>query len=153
MLANISCRKLYIGLVIIGLGATSSVMGAEDKLEPLALRTIMSDMGENMQAITDGISLENWQQVEKNAALIADHPQPPMAEKKRIMSLFGAKMAEFKTLDGKTHDAARVLSEVSKRADGFEIIAAFTQLQNTCLTCHVKFRKSFQAHFYKSTTQ
>jgi len=116
--------------------------------EPMALHKIMEDMGKNMQTIVDGISHEDWVLVEKTAPLIANHPQPPMSEKKKIMAFFAADMSKFKSYDTKTHDAARVLGEVAAGKDGQAIISNFATLQNTCLMCHQNFRESFKSHFY-----
>ena len=116
--------------------------------EPLALRKIMQDMGKNMQTIADGISREDWKLVENTAPLIAEHPQPPLTEKIRILAYVGTDVSKFKSHDGKTHEAARVLEESATRDDGYAVIADFATLQNTCLMCHQRFRKSFQEHFY-----
>jgi cytochrome c556 len=116
--------------------------------EPLALRKIMQDMGKNMQTITDAISREDWKLVEKTAPLIANHPQPPMSEKKHIIAFVGKDMSKFKGYDGKTHAAARLLKETAARKDGYGIITDFATLQNSCLMCHQRFRKPIQQHFY-----
>ena len=116
--------------------------------EPLVLRKIMQDMDKNMQTITEGISREDWKLVEETAPQIADHPQPPLSEKVRIMAFVGTDASKFKQSDGKTHEAARVLEESAAREDGYAVIADFATLQNTCLMCHQRFRKLFQEHFY-----
>ncbi len=126
----------------ISAGSTSS------SSEPMVLRKIMQDMGKNMQTIAGGISREDWALVEKTAPQIADHPQPPLSEKARIMAFVGTDVSKFKGYDGKTHEAARVLGEAAAREDGYAVIADFAALQNTCLMCHQSFRKPFQAHFY-----
>ncbi len=144
-------QRLLMGLIVVFSMAPVFVQAEETDIEPLALQKIMSDMGENMQAITAGISAENWQQVEKNAVLIADHPQPPIIDKVRIMSFIGMQMGAFKELDGKTHEAARKLAKTVNSQNGYEIIAAFSELQNTCMACHVKFRQSYVKHFYPAT--
>ena len=149
-------RRLTAGVVIImtcsqAFAETSAETSASSSLsftEPLALRKIMQDMGENMQIITDGISREDWQLVEKTAPQIADHPTPPLSEKVRILAFVGTDISKFKAYDGKTHEAARVLGEAAVREDGYAVIADFATLQNTCLMCHQRFRKSFQEHFY-----
>lgn len=124
--------------------------GADDatRAKPLALRKIMRDMGENMQKVTDAISREDWSTVGKIAPLIADHPQPPLAEKLRILSFIGADTAKFRGYDGKTHDAAKALEQAAARGDGPSLISSFAELQNSCLGCHQNFRKQFLEHFY-----
>lgn len=116
--------------------------------EPLALQKIMNDLGRNMQLITDGISREDWERVEKIAPLIADHPQPPLAEKMRIMRFVGTDMGRFKAYDGETHDQAQAVARAAKARDGRSVILAFQKLQTSCYNCHSEFRKPFMAHFY-----
>lgn len=117
-------------------------------VEPLALQQIMKDLGKNMQVITDGISREDWELVEKTAPLIADHPQPPFSEKMRIMGFMGTNMGRFKAHDGETHDQAQAAGKAAKAKDGQGVILAFQKLQSSCYSCHSEFRKPFVEHFY-----
>ena len=148
----IKSRSLTAGVVIIischQAFAETSASSTASSAVPLALRKIMQEMGENMQVIADVISREDWKLVEKTAPLIADHPQPPLSEKIRILTYVGTDVSKFKSYNGKTHEAARVLEESAAREDGYAVIADFSTLQNTCLMCHQSFRKSFQEHFY-----
>lgn len=116
--------------------------------EPLVLQKVMKDLGKNMQTITDGISRGDWELVEKTAPLIADHPQPPMTEKMRIMSFMGTNMGKFKAHDGETHDQAQAVGKAAKAKDGPGVILAFQKLQTSCYNCHSEFRKPFVEHFY-----
>jgi len=142
-------NSLSLAVVIFSIACGPSFAEtSEATVEPLVLQKIMRDMGENMQLITDGISREDWKQVEKNALLVADHPQPPLSEKVRIMAFAGTNISKFKKHDGETHGAARTLAESAAREDGYAIIADFATLQNNCLMCHQRFRKSFVEHFY-----
>jgi len=124
--------------------ATSGAHAAE----PLALQKVMKDLGKNMQVITDGISREDWELVEKTAPLIADHPQPPFGEKMRIMGFVGTNMAKFKAYDGETHDQAQAIGKAARAKDGPGVILAFQKLQTSCYNCHSEFRKPFVEHFY-----
>jgi len=151
-LKYIKISSLVAGIaIIIVCGqafAETAANSTTGSIEPLALRKIMQDMGENMQTIADGISREDWELVEITAPQIADHPRPPLSERARIMAFVGADVSKFKGFDGKTHEAARVLGEAAARKDGYAIISNFATLQNTCLMCHQSFRKSIQEHFY-----
>lgn len=66
-------------------------------------------MGKNMQIITDNIARVDWEMVAKIAPLVADHPQPPLGEKMRILSFVGNDAGKFKGYDEKTHQAAQAL--------------------------------------------
>jgi len=116
--------------------------------EPLALQKIMRDLGSHMQTITDGISRGDWERVEKTAPLIADHPQPPLAEKMRIMRFMGGDMGKFKAHDSETHAQAQAVGKAAKAGDGAGVILAFQKLQTSCYDCHREFRKPFVEHFY-----
>lgn len=142
----------FFTATVIGtlLASTCLQAWADDagKTKPLALRKIMQDMGKNMQLITDGISREDWEIVAKVAPLVADHPQPPMAEKLRILQFAGVNAGKFKEYDEKTHLAARALEQAAMRSDGQAVISSFATLQNSCLACHQRFRKPFVENFY-----
>ncbi|MFA5372182.1 MAG: cytochrome c [Sideroxydans sp.] len=142
-------RKMIFNLLTSSclLFATSGAHAAE----PLALQKIMKDLGKNMQIITDGISREDWELVEKTTPLIANHPQPPLSEKMRILSFVGTNMAKFKAHDGETHDQALAVGKAAKARDGQGVTLAFQKLQTSCYNCHSEFRKPFVAHFYGRT--
>ena len=144
--------KAYFTATVIGtlLASICSQTWADDvgKAKPLALRKIMQDMGKNMQVVTDGISREDWEMVARAAPLIADHPQPPLAEKMRILSFVGADAGKFKGHDERTPQAARALEQAAVHSDGQAVISSFATLQNSCLACHQSFRKPFVENFY-----
>lgn len=122
--------------------------GGAHAAEPLALQKIMKDLGKNMQVITDGISREDWELIAKTAPLVADHPQPPVAERMRILRFVGADMGKFKAHDGETHTQALAVGKAAQAKDGPGVILAFQKLQTSCYNCHSDFRKPFVEHFY-----
>ena len=142
-------RKTLLAVAAIIMASTQTFAEvAAESGKPLALQNIMSDMGKNMQVITYGVSREDWELVEKTAPLIAEHPQPPLGEKVRILAFVGRDVSRFNAYDEKTLDAARVLGEAAARKNGYAVISHFATLQNSCLACHKNYRKSFQQHFY-----
>lgn len=144
--------KAFFTITAIGILVASTCFQtwADDagKDKPLALRTIMQNLGKNMQGITDGISREDWEIVKKIAPLIADHPQPPLVEKMQILSFVGSDTGKFKSHDEKTHQAAQTLEQAAAGMDGQAVILSFATLQNNCRACHQNFRKPFLEHFY-----
>ncbi len=121
---------------------------APDQAKPMALTGIMRDLGQDMQAATDAIAREDWPKVATLAARIADHPQPPLAEKLRILSFVGKDTSSFRGYDKQAHEAGKQLEKAAKRGDGTAIISAFADVQTACLACHQQFRKPFQDHFH-----
>ncbi|HSH84548.1 MAG TPA: cytochrome c [Guyparkeria sp.] len=139
---------------IIGVAAISAALmaitltWAADADNPLALREIMQELGENMQTVTDGISREDWALVAETAPAIADHAQPPAIERMRILGFLGADAGAFRNHDKRVQQAAQRLEKAAERRSGSDVIAAFATLQNRCLACHQEFREPFTAHFY-----
>lgn len=144
---NNPCNRL---INLLAASCLCCAVSATHAAEPLALQKIMKELGKNMQVITDGISREDWEQVEKTAPLIADHPQPPLVEKMRIMRFIGTDMGKFKAFDGETHAQAQALGRAAGARDGPGVILAFQKLQTSCYACHSEFRKPFVTHFYGS---
>ncbi len=114
---------------------------------PVVLHKIMEDLGKNMQAITDGISREDWVLVEKNAAQIVGQPQPPLNEKVSLLGFMGTQMWKFKAYEGEKVDAALALGKAAKAKDGPRVILAFQKLQTSCYNCHSEFRKPLVEYF------
>lgn len=139
---------LTAGLLLAGTAGLAVAEGDKQAVKPLALQKIMKDLGKNMQVITDAISRENWPLIETTAPLIANHPQPPMSEKMRLIGFVGTDMDKFKSHDKKTSMAARALGHAAKDKDGVAVITAFQKLQITCYECHREFRQPFVEYFY-----
>lgn len=116
----------------------------------LQFRGIMQGLDRNMQDITAAISREDWELVALLAPKIAKHPEPPLAEKMRILAYLGTKASEFHRIDAQTHEAARDMEQVAEFGDGKAVIQAFARVQENCLACHQNFRKPFVEHFYGS---
>jgi cytochrome c556 len=134
-------------IFIVGIYSPAWADG-DTEAKPLELHRIMQELGKNMQTITDAISREDWALVTKVAPQIAEHPEPPVIEKMRILTFIGADMGTFESQDELTHRAARALEQVAARNDGQGVITAFANLQSSCLACHQSFRQSFVEHFY-----
>lgn len=137
--------KKYLSISVTVL--TLTVNNAQ-AMEPLELQKVMNDLGKNMQIVTDSISREDWALVESTSHLIAEHPQPPLTEKVRIMGFMGTSIGKFKGFDGQTHEAANEMAKAAQEQDGQKVISSFQKLQSSCLACHQEFRKPFIEHFY-----
>ena len=143
--ARIAAAALGLAVTLIGPQAWAD---GNATAEPMELRRIMRELGNDMQVVTDGISREDWERVAKTAPKIAEHRQPPFAEKMRILAFAGSNAGRFKRFDEQTHQAATALEQAARRGDGQVAIASFATLQNSCLACHQEFRKPFVEHFY-----
>jgi cytochrome c556 len=120
----------------------------ESSSEDLVLRSIMRELDENMREVVGAISRESWDQVAEIAPLIADHPEPPLSEKTRILRFIGTDAARFVGHDRQVHEAAMEMGEKARQEDGEAVIEAFSRVQKHCLDCHREFKEEFRRHFY-----
>ncbi|MCC7062160.1 MAG: cytochrome c [Planctomycetes bacterium] len=144
----VAATILVAGFALAAANAPAPAETDAQAPKPLALRSIMKELGRNMQVITDGISREDWALIEKTAPRVADHPQPPMSERLRILAFAGTDAGRFKAYDGETNMAAEALAKGARAKDGEVTILAFQKLQSSCFNCHREFRKPFVEHFY-----
>ncbi len=138
-------KQMIVAASLASIALTASNVQAA---EPLEFQKVMKELGRNMQTVTGGISREDWELVAATAPMIAEHPQPPRAEKTRIISFMGGEMSKFKAFDTQVHEAAHDLMHAAHEKDGQKVIAAFQKVQSTCLNCHQAFRSRFVEHFY-----
>lgn len=129
--------------------SATQVTRAGEPENPMALRAVMQQLERDMQSVTGAISREDWAQVIELAPGIGSHPQPPLWEKIRILAWLGTGAGAFRSFDTQTHEAAQAMGEAATRSDGQAVIAAFARLQESCLTCHQNYRKSFKEYFYE----
>jgi len=135
-------------LLLALLGASALQAHTGEEAPPMALRGAMQKLGQDMQAVTGAIAVEDWAKVAELAPGIADHAEPPPAEKVRIITWLGADAGRFRGFDAEAHEAATAMGAAAARGDGTAVIAAFARVQAGCLGCHQGFRKAFIGHFY-----
>lgn len=145
---KISRSLRAITFALLAAFGTSAWSAGNTDEEPLALRGIMHDLGEQAQTVAGAIAHEDWAQVAEAAVRIAEHPEPPPGEKARILTLIGAEAARFRGHDQKAGEAARTMAEAAKRQDGQAVIDAFHAVQTNCHGCHQEFRARLLEHFY-----
>ncbi len=101
-------RKRIGLLLILVIASQFGWAGDPPENRPMALRGIMQEMSRNMQAITDAIAREGWEEIVGITPLIADHPQPPITEKLRILAFFSGKAGEFKKYGSSPNQVGRL---------------------------------------------
>jgi cytochrome c556 len=139
-----------VAFIVLAGSATAESERSIEVVKPMALRDVMNRLGQDMQATTGAISKENWTQVAALAPKIANHAEPPMVEKARILLWLGTDAGKFRGFDEQVHKAAAAMGDAAERGDGQAVITAFAEVQQGCLGCHQSFRRPFVDHFYGS---
>ena len=142
-------RPKYLATACLALALAPGLnVQAQDDPPDTALRGIMQQLGEDMQAVTGAISEEDWARVVQLAPRIGKHEEPPVGEKMRILGWLGTDARQFRAMDGDVGKAAAKLQQAAEQDDGQAVIAAFAQVQQSCLACHQSFRQPFVQQFY-----
>ena len=139
---------LAAGLCNAGLVRAADEVAAEGAAKPMALRGIMDQLGKDMQAVAGAIAREDWPAVAALAPRIADHEEPPATEKVRILAWLGTDALKFRGHDKQVEAAATTLGQAASAGDGAAAIAAFADVQRSCLACHQAYRPGFVKRFY-----
>ena len=84
--------------------------------EPPSLLQIMQQLGRDLNQISDGMLSEDYAAIAKAAQAIAEHPQPPVAERTKIIGGLGADAGRFR--QGDQAGLALVLEAVALSLDG-----------------------------------
>ncbi len=138
----------FIAALLLGASTLPAAAEMTEPVKPLALRGIMDKLGRDLQTVTAAISREDWGKVAALAPEIAEHAEPPLTEKLRILAWVGGDAGKFRGFDGQTHEAATAMGEAARKGDGQAVIAALARVQQGCLGCHQGFRQAFVQHFY-----
>jgi len=115
---------------------------AQEAPDPTKLKYIMQEMIVNTQLLTKGIFYEDYQQIMQAAKNIADHPEPGLTSKVKLMNYMGKEMVEFKKLDTFVHDTAIKISNAAQQKNMPEIITEYHTLIDGCQSCHTNYKQS-----------
>ena len=143
----------WLGTTLAGLAlaVAGPVAANEDEpghQGPHAFHEMMEELGEATEDIVDAINHENWPLVAQRAGFIADHPRPPVEERRQLHRFLGDRQAAFARHDRAVHEAAATVARFAEAGEGRDVITAFADLQKRCLDCHTTFRQDFREHFY-----
>lgn len=101
---------------------------------------LMRELGDRMERISDGIWREDYAAIVEAAQYIADHPKPPMEQRRKIIGALGADAADFRAGDKRVHDGALSVIEAARAEQMPEVAARFGRLAEGCVACHSDFR-------------
>ena len=71
--------SISLSLTLAAFAAGAHAQSVQDE-KPMALRAVMEQLGNDMQAVTGAVSHEDWALVAELASKIANHAEPPPEE-------------------------------------------------------------------------
>lgn len=138
-------KKMVLVAVVLGFAASIAAAGGG---EPLRLKAIMNDLAGEMETISRGIWLGDFNIIEAAAVKVADHEKPPMAERMKILGFLKGRAGGFKAADASVHDNAMAMAEAAKREDMAGVVEKFDAVMKGCVECHTGYRADIVDHFY-----
>lgn len=121
----------------------ASTVAMTDDARPL--KEIMQELRNNLIEISDGILTDNFEQVAKGAASIAEHPQIAPAQVAFIAAALGPEMPAFKQLDNVVHDLSLEISAAAEALDRDAVISGYQRMIEGCADCHSIYKERVAA--------
>lgn len=119
--------------------SSSAQIALPDSLGP-PLKSLMVELGQNMEEISAGIWREDYRLVSQGAAVIAHHPRVSSHEQAIIRDALGDQMKIFAQYDGVVHHTAAEIQRVADAQRMDSILVLYSRLQHGCVSCHSGFR-------------
>lgn len=110
----------------------------QDETMPLIpmMRLLLSDIYQ----IDEGIYVEDYEQIEKGAASIADHPGMTEEDRELVRTTLGDEIKKFVAFDMQVHHHADSMKMSAKQKNMQEILRHYTIIQQGCVDCHSDYR-------------
>ncbi len=141
--------KTRLVMAILALTLATAQVAAACGGKELKLKAIMVELGESMSRIVEAISTDDFEAVEANALLIAEHERPPMEERKKIIGFLGDDAASFRSFDETVHAEAMKMNDAAKEMEMEAVVESFSRVLEGCTGCHRDFKARVKEHFYK----
>ena len=130
---------MIISTVLTAFSASFFVVA--DDPDITTLKHVMQGLLKDTQELTQGIFLEDFQQIEQAAKRIADHPKPDLSIRMKLIGKLGSDMSRFKSFDMKVHDVAVSISQAAVQRDMSAAIIGYHKLIDGCQSCHSDFKQ------------
>jgi hypothetical protein len=109
------------------------------------LKEIMQGLRDDLVEITDGLLVDDFEQVARGAMAIAEHPRIPAAQVQLVAAELGPEMAAFKQLDTLVHDLSLEISAAARALDRNAAISGYQQMIEGCFACHAAYKERVAA--------
>jgi len=121
--------------------------------EAADLKVIMQELRNSLTDITDGLLLDDFEQIERGAIAIAEHPQIPPAQVQRVAAELGPEMAAFKQLDTLVHDLSLEINAAAKAQDRDAALSGYLRMMEGCMACHSGYKERVAAVLSEATAE
>jgi len=109
--------------------------------EAMSLQDIMQGLRNNVFEITDGLLMDDFEQVAQGAIAIAEHPRIPADQVQLVAQELGPEMPAFKQIDTVVHDLSLKIHAAAEAHDRDAAITAYQQMIEGCFGCHAAYKE------------
>ncbi|MDH3339071.1 MAG: cytochrome c [Gammaproteobacteria bacterium] len=135
-------RKRFIGLASLVFILTPA---AALTAEAMTLKEIMQGLRDDLVDISDGLFVDDFEQVARGAMAIAEHPPIPPAQVRLVAEELGLEMAAFKQLDTLVHELSLEINAAAEALDREAAVTGYKQIIDGCFGCHDAFKERVAA--------
>ena len=108
--------------------------------EATSLKEIMQGLRDNVVEISDGLLMDDFEQVARGAIAIAEHPHIPASQVQLVVQELGPEMPAFKQIDTVVHDLSLAINAAAEARDRDAAITAYHQMLDGCFACHAAYK-------------
>jgi len=138
----VTSRKRFIGLASLVFILTPA---AALTAEAMTLKEIMQGLRDDLVDISDGLFVDDFEQVARGAMAIAEHPPIPPAQVRLVAEELGLEMAAFKQLDTLVHELSLEINAAAEALDREAAVTGYKQIIDGCFSCHDAFKERVAA--------
>ena len=109
--------------------------------ESTSLKEIMQGLRNNVVDISDGLLMDDFEQVARGAIAISKHPRIPADQVQLVAQELGPEMPAFKALDTVVHDLSLEINAAAKARDSAAAITAYQRMLDGCFACHAAYKE------------
>jgi len=137
--------RFFQALLLGVLSLTLAASGGCKEENPLTLKQVMNGLEKDMIALNRAVYVQDFAGIEKYARMIAQHPQPMKAQRKKIIKHLDERAERFQGYDLEVHSAALQLADAALAQSPAQISQLALQVQAGCYGCHFEFQKEISA--------
>lgn len=150
--------RLSIGAIVLGtllvITITAPGIGAPDpapadSLGTRPLRSLMTELGQDMNKVSEGIWREDFQMIAAGAERVAHHPRVPAQERMLIQEILTDRFPQFVALDQTVHRTALELTAAAQARNLTAVLDQADRLARACVACHTAFRDPVRQAFWQ----
>ena len=135
---NLKAIHLLVALSII----TITLPAYAD--DPKNFKEVMQRIETDMSKLIGHIMKEEYSDIISTAERVANHDEPPIAQRLRLIAELGTDFTNFKSHDDDVHINSVAMQEAAEKKDIDSVIVSYGKTLQSCNNCHKKYRERVQ---------